>query len=352
MTCILGAMAALAQSPEAKSGTVAASVAGEPIYETEVASAVRAQLLPLERREYDAKRKALDGLIDRKLLEAVAKKKGLTIQQLLHEEVDAKLAPPTNAEVEAFYLGQKEKLNRPFDEIKDQLQSALVQARLQQARQVYIKSLRSTEDVAVLLSPPKTQVSYDPSRLRGDANAPVTIVEFSDFQCPYCRQMRLTLNKLLAKYGNNVSLAYRDFPLTGIHQQAQLAAEASRCAEDQGQFWDYYDRLFNSSTLARDQLLENARALKLDEKQFESCLDSGKHKADVQNDAQDGARAGITGTPALFVNGVLVSGAQPEETIAREIEDALSRARRPGIQAGVVPSPSGNSENSDGASRR
>ena len=328
LSCVVCTITALAESPGTlKSEPLAATVAGQPIYETDLNVAVQAQMLPLERQAYDVKRKALDILIERKLLEAAARKKGATVEMLLREDVDAKLPEPSEAELQAYYLGQKDKLNRPFDEIKDQIRVAFTQARLQRARQEYLSALRSSEDVTVLLSPPKSQVGYDPSRLRGDAKAPVMIVEFSDFQCPYCRQMRLTLNNLLAKYGDKVSLAYRDFPLANIHAQAELAAEASRCAAEQGKFWEYHDRLLSSSDLSRESLLDHARAVKLDETQFDSCLATGKHKAEVQKDVQEGRKAGVSGTPALFVNGVFLNGSQPLDVISREIDEALARAR-------------------------
>ena len=128
-----------------------------------------------------------------------------------------------------------------------------------------------------------------------------------------CRQAQPTLKDLLAKYKGRVSLAYRDFPLREIHAQGQLAAEASRCAGEQGKFWEYHDLLFaNPDRLNRDGLVEHARDLKLDEKQFDSCLSSGKYKAEIEEDLQEGIRAGVSGTPGFFINGSFLSGMQPE----------------------------------------
>jgi protein-disulfide isomerase len=129
----------------------------------------------------------------------------------------------------------------------------------------------------------------------------------------------------LAKYGDKVSLSYRDFPLTQIHSQAEIAAEASRCALEQGKFWEYHDQLFATSKLEKDDLFEYARNVKLDEKQFGTCLASEKYKADIEKDLQAGRKAGITGTPGFFINGVEASGNQPQESFARIIEDELSR---------------------------
>jgi predicted DsbA family dithiol-disulfide isomerase len=121
------------------------------------------------------------------------------------------------------------------------------------------------------------------------------------------------------------SLSYRDFPLTMNHPQAQLAAEASRCAGEQGKFWEYHDQLYNSSNLERPALVDYARALKLDDTQFDSCLASGKYRAQVEQDLHEGMQVGVSGTPGFFINGVHLTGAQPLDTFIRVIEDELAR---------------------------
>lgn len=328
LSLLLLAAAAAAQSPDAPPAKQpVATVAGQAIYDEDVASSIQTQILSLRRQEYEAKKRALDTLIDQKVLEAAAKKKELTTEKLLQQEVDAKVPEPTDAELLGFYLGQKDRWNRPFDEIKDQLRQSAKQAKIQQERQDYLKALRARGDVVILLAPPKVQVGHDPARLRGNPKAPVTIVEFSDFQCPYCRQVEPTLKDVLAKYGDKVNLAYRDFPLPSLHPEAQLAAEASRCAGEQGKFWDYHDQLLNTSNLSRSALMEDARIVKLDDKQFDACLASAKYKMEVQRDQEEGTRAGVSGTPSFFINGVFINGAQPLSAFARAIDEELARAR-------------------------
>jgi protein-disulfide isomerase len=328
LTCFFYAEVGSAQNTDApKSKQPVATVGGQAIYEDELLSTVQGQLFPLRNQEYEIKRRALDNLIERKLLEAAAKKKGIETEKLLAQEVDFKVPEPGDAEIQAYYLAQKDRLNRPFDEVKPQLSQSLKQAKIQQARQDYLKSLRSGNEVVVLLSPPKMQVGYDPARVRGNPKAPVMIVEFSDFQCPYCHQVEPVVKELLAKYGDKVSLAYRDLPLKQIHPQAEIAAEASRCAGEQGKYWDYHDQLLSASKLDRDALLEYARNLKLDDKRFDSCLTAGKYRADIEKDSREGMQAGITGTPAFFINGVVLSGAEPKETFARIIDEELSQKR-------------------------
>src|SRR6266404_6144446 len=297
------ATASLAQNAAtAKPKQPVATVDGQPIYDEDLASSVEGQLQPLRNQEYEIKRKALDNLIEQKMLEAAAKKKGLTTEKLLDQEVNSKVPDPSDAEIEGYYVGLK--VTRPFADVKTQLRDGYKQAKIRQAREDYLKALRADLKVVVLLSAPRVEVAYDPARLRGNPKAPVMIVEFSDYQCPYCHQVEPTVKEVLTKYGDKVSLSYRDFPLTQIHAQALIAAVASRCAEEQGKFWEYHDQLFTASKLEKDSLIEYARNLKLDDKQFESCLTSEKYKADIDKDAQEGKKAGVTGTPGFFINGV------------------------------------------------
>jgi protein-disulfide isomerase len=310
-----------AETPKPKQPV--ATVDGQAIYDEDLAPSVEGQLQPLRNQEYEIKRKALDNLIEQKMLEAAAKKKGLTTEKLLDQDVNSKIPNPSDAELEGYYVGLK--VTRPFAEVKTQLRDSFKQAKAQQARQEYLKNLRAESNVVVLLSAPRVEVAFDPARVRGNPKAPVMIVEFSDYQCPYCHSVEPTVKELLTKYGDKVSLAYRDFPLTAIHSQAMIAAEASRCALEQGKFWEYHDQLFTASKLEKDDLIEYARNLKLDDKQFGSCLSSEKYKTDIDKDLQAGRKAGVSGTPGFFINGVGLSGAQPKDAFIRVIDDELAR---------------------------
>jgi len=202
---------------------------------------------------------------------------------------------------------------------------ALKQTGLTETRQQYLQRVHDRPWLDAPLQSTKVEVSFDPARVRGNPHAPVSIIEFSDFQCPFCRKIQPVLKNLLAKYPGRVSLAYRDFPLRGMHGQAELGAEAARCAGEQAKFWEYHDLLFeNPQKINRDGLIDLSRTLKLNENQFESCLSSGKYRPQVERDLQDGIRAGVLGTPAIFVNGVLVSGAEPQATFERIIEARLA----------------------------
>ncbi len=315
-----------ADSPKPKQAV--ATVGDLTIYDQDLASSVEGQLQPLRNQEYEIKRKALDGLIEQKMLEAAAKKKGLTTDKLLDQEVNSKVPDPSDAELEGYYVGLG-RVTAPFAEVKNRLRDSYKQAKIQRLRDDYMKTLRADSKVVVLLSAPRVEVAYDPARMRGNPKAPVMIVEFSDYQCPYCHQVEPTVKEVMAKYGDKVSLSYRDFPLTAIHSQAMISAEASRCALEQGKFWEYHDQLFTASKLEKDDLIEYARNLKLDEKQFGSCLSSEKYKADIEKDEQEGRKAGVNGTPGFFINGVALSGSQPRDAFTRVIDDELARKSNP-----------------------
>lgn len=323
--------------PPAASKQPIATVNGQPIYDSDLAPTVEGQLMPLRNQEYEIKRKALDNLIEQKLLEAAAKKKGLTTDKLIEEEVTSKVADPSDAEVHGFYLALKDRINRPFADVKAQLLTSMKQAQIQQAREDYLKRLRAESNVAVMMSAPRVQVAYDPARVRGNPKAPVMIVEFSDYQCPYCHAVEPTVKQVLAKYGDKVSLAYRDFPLSAIHEHAEIAAEASRCALEQGKFWEYHDQLFTASNLDKAALIEYARNLKLDDKQFGSCLESARYKADISKDLEAGRKAGVNGTPGFFINGIPLSGAQGQDAFASIIDDELARtSKRPSASVSIT----------------
>ena len=337
---ILSAIArAQASDPSKPAKEPVATIAGQPIYEDELQQSVAPKLSQLRNQEYQIKRQALEGLIDQKLLEAEAKKKGVSTDKFLEQEVDAKIPDPTDAEVKAYYLAQKNQSNKPFDDVKVQMKGSLKQAEIQQARQDFYTQLRKGSQVAVLLQAPKVEVSYDSARVRGNPKAAVMIVEFSDFQCPYCQAVEPTLKSVLAKHEGRVAIAFRDMPLTQIHPLAQGAAEAARCAGEQGKFWEYHDLLFaNQNKLDRNGLLEHARTLTLDEKQFDSCLTSERYKAQIEQDEQDGRHAGVNGTPAFFINGVFLNGAQPEATFETSIQDALALAQnKPSVTIKLTP---------------
>lgn len=324
----IGAAGQHSSSPQASEPI--ATLDGQPILEDELPGPVRIQLQKIHRQEDQLKSSGLDALLEKKLLEAEAKKKGLSVTQLVATEVDGKVPDPTAGEVNAYYLARQDQNSLPLDEVREQLQQTVKNLKIQQARGNYVKDLlekaKASGEVVILLHPSRVQLSFDPVRLKGSPKAPVMIVEFSDFSCPYCRKAESTLGELISNYKGQVSLAYRDYPLKDVHPHAQMAAEASRCAAEQGRFWEYHDLLFsNPEKQDPDNLLLYAQVLQLDQKHFNSCLSSGQYKDKIEEDLQEGMRVGVIGTPGFFINGIFVDGAQPAAIFEHIIDEELSR---------------------------
>jgi protein-disulfide isomerase len=170
-------------------------------------------------------------------------------------------------------------------------------------------------------------VPVEGAPFRGTATAPVTIVEFQDFHCPFCQRVQPTLTELLARYAGKLKLVYRDFPIDSLHPQSRKAHEAARCANDQGKFWAYHDLVFaNPPNASPEQLKGYAQSAGLDVPAFEQCLRSEKFQAAVQHDVEAGVHLGVDATPTFFINGRLLSGAQPLEGFVKVIDDELARA--------------------------
>src|SRR5581483_4391736 len=179
-------------------------------------------------------------------------------------------------------------------------------------------------------------VSAEGNPAIGPENAPVTMIEFGDFQCPFCKRFHdETLSPLLKKYEGKIRFVYRDFPISSIHPFAQGAAEAAECAYEQKKFWEYHDLLFQKQPqLAKDDLLTYAKQLNLDMKAFQACIDSGKYAQEVQSDYQTGLQLGVNGTPTFYINGRRLIGAMPTEAFTALIDAELAAADS---SAGLTP---------------
>jgi len=194
------------------------------------------------------------------------------------------------------------------------------------AQHDYLKTLRKKYGVKTMLEPPRVDIAVDDDAAKGPAKAPVTIVEFSDYQCPYCSRAEATVTEVLKKYGDKVRLVYRDYPLQ-FHQNANIAAQASECAKEQGKFWEMHGAMFaNQSKLTQPELVETAGGITgIDKEKFKSCLDSGKYKDEVQKDFEAGVKYGVTGTPTFFINGIPIVGARDVNSFAEIIDAELER---------------------------
>ncbi|MDE2059733.1 MAG: thioredoxin domain-containing protein [candidate division NC10 bacterium] len=322
----LGITGAWAAETTTRGAEVVAEVDGKPITEEALRAKVRGQLVKLEAQIYDLKLMGLEDMIGVMLLEKAAAAKGLKPDQLLEQEVDSKVPEPTQLEIEAFYQGQKDKLRQPLEEVKEQIIQALKEAKTTDATRAYLHTLRANAKVTLHMQPPRIEVSAAGAPVRGVREAPVTIVEFSDYQCPFCKRSQSVTKQLLQQYSGKVKLAYRDFPIRGLHAQAQKAAEAARCAGDQGKYWEYHDLLFaKAPDLEVASLKQAATALGLDMTRFNECLQQDKYAPLVEQDVQYGVRLGVSSTPTFFINGRPVFGAQPFSVFERVIDEELQK---------------------------
>jgi protein-disulfide isomerase len=280
---------------------------------------------------YDGRRAALDAIVAEMLLTEAAKKKGMTAAAYELEELGKRMKPVTDSEVVAFYQANLNQMQgRALDVMAPAINRYLTEQQRAAARQSLITELRKAgPDVRVLIDAPRREVaieSTDPAL--GRASAPVTLIEFSDFQCPFCQRVAPTLKKIRDTYGDKVRIVWKDFPLTQIHPQAFKASEAAHCAGDQGKYWEYHDRLFaNQQQLQPDDLKKHAADLGLDAAAFNACLDNSKHGERVRDGVAQGTRVGVSSTPTVYINGRMLSGAQPYETFASVIDEELSRTK-------------------------
>jgi protein-disulfide isomerase len=320
---------ATAPSPVAK-GEVLADVDGVPITKEEIEKALAVQLSKLEEQIYTLKQRRLDAMIVERLIAKEAAKRGVSETALLDAEVTSKVGLVTEQEVDAFY--QANNVVKDDDTTRrEQVRSRLQGQKLAAQREAFVKALRSQAKVAVYLTPPpvqRIQVNVDGAPLVGASVAPVTIVEFSDFHCPFCQRAEDTIAQILSRYGDRVRLIWRDYPIDNLHPQARKAHEAARCASDQGKFWPYHKALFAGPPKQPDQLPAVAQETGLDMASFTACVASGKHQAAVQKDVEEGKRLEVTGTPTFFINGRVLTGAQPLEAFVRVIDDELARSGR------------------------
>jgi protein-disulfide isomerase len=275
---------------------------------------------------YEARRAALDDIIANKLMDDAAKTQGIERSALIEKEITAKIAPVSDADVQSWYAANQSRVQgRSLDEVRVPIRQYLMQDRMQTAREAYLDTLRAKTTIRLMLEPPRTTVDAANSPSKGSKSAPIELIEFSDFQCPFCLRSNPTVEQVLATYGDKIHFVYRHYPLPN-HPNARPAAEAAACAAEQGKFWQYHDSLFaNPAKLSTADLKQRAVDLKLDTAAFDSCVDGHKTKEKVDADQQAGEDAGVDGTPAFFINGRMISGAQPYDAFKKIIEDELKK---------------------------
>jgi protein-disulfide isomerase len=323
--------AAIAQDGSA----VVAEVGSHKITADELQEKEAGKLLQARYKYYLAERDALDQLVEDQLLEMQAKREGISVDELLKRHVTVQVAEPTEDQLKFYYEGLGS--DESYDAVRGKILETVHQIRFTKARTAYIDSLRSQFGVFVALTQPSAKVDVTNAYRLGPQNAPVQLVEFADYECPYCQKVHVELALLRAQFGDKVAVIFKDLPLP-MHSSAEKAAEAARCAGAQGKFWEFHDSLFETKKLQVADLKQEARNLNLDGARFDKCLDSGEQAALVQKDLIQGKHLGLTGTPSFFANGHFLSGAIAYAKLRATVEEELAAqaAQKPSVAASTV----------------
>jgi protein-disulfide isomerase len=326
------------EAPKDGDAKVVATIGDAKITRQELDAEIVKQIVD---RQPDVLDRVLTQKIDEKVLDLEATKQKLTREQLLDREVKTKIGPVTDPEIAAFYEQNKARIPQPMEQVKEQIRQYLEGQKGQEAFGKYMTGLREQYGVKNTLkevlqaeetakaAERRPQMESGDAPSAGPANAAVTLVEFSDFQCPFCSKAAPIVDQVKKNYADRVRVIFRQLPLNSIHPFAQKAAEAALCAQDQGKFWELHDLMFaEQEKLDVPSLKEKAQRLGLDAAKFGSCLDGGQKAAKVAESVTLATKLGITGTPALYLNGRIVQGGVPPyEQLAQEIDKALAAGK-------------------------
>lgn len=326
---LLTAAACLLPSPVRADSPVLATVGGTPITTAEIEQALRLPLYDLEVEKYRLTRRKLDQTIVERLLARAAAERGQTVSAFVTAEVQAQIATITPEEIAARVRADRAKLPPGEEQAQKEARSALVRERAGRALQELVERLSREAQVTVTLrlpEPPVLTVPVGDGPAWGPPAAPVTIVEYADFECPVCKESLPILQEVRSLYREQVRIVYRNFPLAS-HPQARPAAEAAHCAHEQGQFWAYHDALFaKAPDLQPSDYVQLAERLKLNAADFAACLSSNRPKVAVAKDLADAQALGLSGTPTFFINGRYLSGFQSLDALRQYIDRELQAA--------------------------
>jgi protein-disulfide isomerase len=304
---------------------VVAYVGEEAITMAQLEEKASGGLKKLEQDRYDLLRGVLEELAQEKMVSKAAEARGMSSEDLLRTEVDAKITPPTEDELKEFYEINKHRAQgRSFEEVRTALQRLLGDQKANEVRIAFYNGLKTDLGYRVLLEAPRYDVPIPADAMtKGPADAPVTFVEFADFQCPYCRRAHPVVARLLMEYGDRIRYVFRDYPL-GFHARAVPASRAALCASEQDKYWDYYESLkVMTGDLSDNDLEKRAKDVGLDVEAFNSCMASGRFKDYVDQGFADGQALGVTGTPSYFINGRMIVGAKPYEDFKAIIDEEI-----------------------------
>jgi protein-disulfide isomerase len=315
----------------AGSGEALATIEGKPV---SVTSIFQDKDVPYRTKNelYEAQKNALDDYLFTALVGREAAKKKVTSEEVIKTEIEGRVRKVSDSDIKKFY----DELSKgrggqipPLEKVSEQIKRKLTQDKSVERKDQYFEELKKKYKVAYTMSRPKIDVTVGENPVKGSPKAPVTIVEFSDFECPFCKRVEPTLDKVMKEYKGRVNLYFRDFPLE-FHQKAKPAAHASRCAGEQGKYWEYHRKLYDKQELGDENYLKYATELKLDVDKFKKCNEEQRFEASIKKDLEEGQKLGVTGTPGFFINGVFISGAQPYEKFKSVIDEELKTSKTKG----------------------
>jgi protein-disulfide isomerase len=299
---------------------------GKTVTLKDVDATITAQLKELDKKKFEMRQQAAEQMALQAIVKEEAAKTSQTEEAWLKAQIDGKLPTPSDADIKKVFDENKDKMppGSTLDSMREQIIGFLNQdARRTQALKVF-DELKTKAGYQMLMEEPRVKVAAT-GPARGPADAKITIVEFSDFECPFCSKAEESVTEVEQKFAGKVRVVYRHFPLS-FHSHAQKAAEAAACAEEQGKFWEMHKQLFaNQRSLEVADLKSHAAAVGLDAAKFAECLDGSKTKDKVEADAKAGAEAGVNGTPAFFINGKVISGALPFSEFEKVINAELAK---------------------------
>lgn len=317
-------------SVPAASAVVLAVVNNKQITSKDIEDSLRPLIFNIQEQVYAVRKQDLELKINDTLLSQEAQKKGVTTRALLDAEVTGKIAVVTDAEAQAFYDQNKDRISGDFAQTKAQIVQYMQEQKEHEATLAFAAHLRRAATVQINLTAPESPsfaIATDDQPEKGSPKAVVTIVEFTDFECPSCARQHPVLDRIVSEFKDRVRLVVRDFPLSQ-HANARKAAEAAEAAREQGKYWEYISVLFrNQSALSVDKLKQYATDLGLDRTRFDASLDSGKFAEKIQRDVHDGRKLGVNRTPTLYINGKRVSD-NSYESLKLAIESALNLATK------------------------
>lgn len=317
---------------ESGNPSAVAKIGNQYVTEEELIGSDKMDFFELKKREYELKMDRLNKLMVDTLIGAEAKKANMSTEEFINKKVVGGNIKVSDAEYKKFVEEKHIPESQINPQIKERINQYLQSSKKQEKINDYLAKLTKNNPVLVYFAKPKMEVKVDPGQAPwfGKQDAPVTIIEFSDFQCPFCSRAAETVDQLRKKYGNKIKLAFKQFPLP-MHQDARPAAEASMCVNEQGteKFWKFHDLAFkNQDKLDKANLEKLAKDSGADPKKFTECVDQKKYANYVQQDMEYGEKVGVRSTPTFFINGQLVSGAVPIEQFSEIIEEELSSAKK------------------------